>query len=761
MLILVTLFISLFIYKYNYNKSMDCTRNNLYLYLLVSTIASVSTIAIFMRIYGYSHMNAMLWSIYIPYSSNLCYLFFASICFSKSRIISSVILWLKFLVCTSLFIICFHAYNKNYICISPQGTSTYLLTFSTVTIIILIGSIFWLYGNKIFSPIKVVAMRMYVVLLIITPILMFFILELPSNPYIQDMSIFSIFLNTLFMFLIEIIILNTLKNKIFGLYLLYLGMLFIGVVNHFVLKFRNSPIMPTDIFAIKTAISVSNGYHYQLTDGIIISLITTFLLISLLSIFSRLDFNNIYINKKKIIFHKLFSLIVFILSTLWILTSDFEKNYDIILDWWRPETTYYSNGFTTSFIAFFQKLKVEKPQIYSSQLSGEILGETVIEKKLVDNSAMQKPNIIVIMNETFSDLSVLGPFKSTKDHLKNFYSLKYDPGIIEHGYNYVSIRGGGTSNSEFEFLTGNSMSNLPGYFPYVMFDFNNMPSIVHIVKRQGYKAIAMHPENPNNWKRNDVYPALGFDEFFSYTSFQRDDTLLIDRISDLSDYKKLIEVYESQEQPVFIFNVTMQNHGGYDSNIIKDEKRVSIDEQYIQYSDVQEYQSLINYSDEALGYLINYFRSIDDPVIICFFGDHQPALNIEFENKLAKSGERYVDSEVMTTEKYFSVPYFIWSNYESGESIATNNYEGTNVTSTNYLGVQVQYYAGLTLSKYGNFLLDQKEEVPVLNRLGYLGADNKWYSLTDNSEFSERLKNYQIVQYNGMFDKKKNEELFK
>ena len=756
LIIIITLLINYLIYRHNYISSIDGKKKYLYFYFIVSTITSVGTITFFMRINVYYSMNAMLWSIYIPYSMNLSYLFFETIFFCKSRIITNMILWFKSIACVSLFIFLFHEYNNKFICIFNGGTFTYGLNFSIVTLIIMIGSILWLYGNKIFIPFKIFAKHIYVVLLIITPILMFFILEISSNPYIIEMNLFSIFLNILIMIIIESIILNIFNNKIYGLYLIYYGMFFIGVVNHFVIKFRNNPIMPTDIFALKTALSVSSGYQYQLTEGISISLITTFLFTSLLSVLNRINFINNTINKKRLIVQKFFSILVMILSTLWIITSDFEENYDITLDWWRPETTYYSNGFTTSFIAFLQKLKVEKPQTYSSQLSDEILEDVIKKRKAVNNSAKQKPNIIVIMNETFSDLSVLGPFECTKDHLKNFYSLKYDPGIIEHGYNYVSIRGGGTPNSEFEFLTGNSMANLTGYYPYVMFNFENMTSIVKSIKGQGYKAIAMHPENPNNWKRNEVYPALGFDEFLSYTSFQRDDSLLIDRISDLSNYKKLIEVYENQERPVFIFNVTMQNHGGYDLNIIKEEKRVSIDKQYNQYSDVQEYQSLINYSDEALGYLINYFRSIDDPVIICFFGDHQPVLNNEFENKLVKSGEMFDDSEVQITEKYFSVPYFIWSNYETSESLVKNNYKGANITSSNYLGIQVQYYAGLTLSKYGNFLLDQKEEIPVLNRLGYLGADNKWYSLTDNSEFSERLKNYQIVQYNGMFDKKKN-----
>ena len=157
---------------------------------------------------------------------------------------------------------------------------------------------------------------------------------------------------------------------------------------------------------------------------------------------------------------------------------------------------------------------------------------------------------------------------------------------------------------------------------------------------------------------------------------------------------------------------------------------------------------------------MDYFRGVDEPVIICFFGDHQPSLNNEFENKLAESGIKQNDSDLFNQERYFAVPYFIWSNYKVNESITKNNSDGINITSTNYLGVQVQYYAGLELSKYGTFLLNQREQIPVLNSIGYLGADGLWYSLTDDSQFVRSLKNYQVVQFYGLFDKKKNIDLF-
>ncbi len=76
------------------------------------------------------------------------------------------------------------------------------------------------------------------------------------------------------------------------------------------------------------------------------------------------------------------------------------------------------------------------------------------------------------------------------------------------------------------------------------------------------------------------------------------------------------------------------------------------------------YESLIAKSDQALSYLISYFEQVDRPVLICFFGDHQPALNGDFENALRNPGED-MDTDLTMTEKIYTVPYFIWSNYRS------------------------------------------------------------------------------------------------
>ncbi|WP_181995777.1 LTA synthase family protein [Clostridium sp. AM58-1XD] len=462
--------------------------------------------------------------------------------------------------------------------------------------------------------------------------------------------------------------------------------------------------MPADILSLRTALAVSRGYQYPLTNGIAISMGVLFCALSMIYSFHKLDL--LKKSKSKWI-PKVISIFIGFLSIAWINNVKFEDAYNIKMNLWWPAVTYEENGFLPAFISFAQRLKISQPEGYSTQDVNYILERLPAYEGPDD----RKPTIIAIMNEAFSDLSALGPFDSSKNELRFYNALKSDPGTIEIGFDYVSTRGGGTSLTEFEFLTGNSMANILGTTPFTQFDFQHIPSIVSNLKEQGYEAIAMHPENPNNYKRSNVYASMGFDEFLSIDSFEGLDIIAGTRISDFGDYKKLIEVYEQRMAPLFVFNVTIQNHGGYDIQKIEDKYRVSLENKYDKYADVQGYQSLMKASDRALEYLINYFKNVDDPVIICMFGDHQPTLNKEFEQQLISEGRENDDTDLTIAQKYYSVPYFIWSNDPEIISRGENwSFTKKDIISPNYLSTMLQYYAGTKISAYNEFLLELRKK---------------------------------------------------
>lgn len=228
---------------------------------------------------------------------------------------------------------------------------------------------------------------------------------------------------------------------------------------------------------------------------------------------------------KKAIFRSCITICFAVVMGFLVSKSDLSDKYHMNIDFWNQGSTYQTYGFAPSFVAFLQKMRVSRPGGYSEQKVETILGEYMEKSEATDEKSKnscssQQPTIITIMNESFSDLSALGHLECTKNDLKFFHSLKDNPRTIEFGWNYVSTRGGGTSTTEFEYLTGNSMAYVNGINPYSSFDFSGVPSMVSLLKEEGYRTIAMHPEWSANWRRSTVYPKLGFDEFLSIDSYE-------------------------------------------------------------------------------------------------------------------------------------------------------------------------------------------------------------------------------------------------
>lgn len=333
-----------------------------------------------------------------------------------------------------------------------------------------------------------------------------------------------------------------------------------------------------------------------------------------------------------------------------------------------------------------------------------------------------RPNVIFIMSETFSDVTLLPNLTFSEDPLPNFHALAKS---CPSGNIVSPVYGGLTDNVEFEVMTGFSMK----YFPYgtSIFDGNvkqEIPSIPLYFKNLGYESIALHPNSEAFFNRNVIYPLLGFDDFVSLEDMP-DIKIKGQYPSDDSFADYIISTYKNAKKPVCMYDISVQNHWPYTTDNYYETYDIGVSSSKELDAEsmkaIQNYTQGIHDADASLKKIIDYFNTVDEPTVVVFFGDHLPALTDEF-GVYKKLG--YVDGSLgmeaylnglegtanenafIEYQKMFKTPYLIWNNYDAemgkGETM-----------SANYLGVYTMSEIGLPLPPFYNFMLDYAKQLPV------------------------------------------------
>ena len=572
------------------------------------------------------------------------------------------------------------------------------------------------------------------------PIAALLIEELIWNDSFMHMSLNNIFINYCLVAILTMC-LSLIIKKAWCAYTISLIFHWLyGLVNHYVLVFRGQPPLYTDFVVAKTAISVMGNYTFKVTDCIIYG---TLLLLALLLVIAFLIPADITIQPKRKQVKILVCIIRFMIPVILIigvLNINIGKMFKLDINPWNPLESMQRNGAPISMLISIQNTHPSEPEEYSKTEAQKILNKYEITKSVSEESK-EKPLVIVIMNESFSDLNVFGKIDS-EDSLKYWNSLDT---YIMRGNVYTSTVGGGTCNSEFEFLTGNTMANIndQGY-PYRNYNLKSTYNIAKYLKDEhGYNSVAFHPYYADNWNRTIVYKNFGFDDFISSEDMSDEEFSYIGwGESDDADYDKVIQIVENnQQQPLFLFNVTMQNHGGYLQDLQAGYELVSVADKYAGYKDVVNYLTLIRESDHAYEKLITYLEGLDRPVLLCMFGDHQPALDDAFVEDITSSYSG--DSEIEKRQQRYITPYMIWSNYDTGVEQMQKD------MSLNYLGANLLDIMGYRTS-YTNYLLNLETEIPVMNAVGYQTKDDVWHGWEEENNL---INEYKIVQYYETFDR--------
>lgn len=502
----------------------------------------------------------------------------------------------------------------------------------------------------------------------------------------------------------------------------------LGVVNHYFYQFRGNPFQLSDLQMAGTALTVIGNYSFQPDHTLLFCIVAEIMAVCAWCLYDKESQRD----KKQVQSEVVLCLLLF--------TGIFLNKPGV--SYWNMKATSQQYGYLNSFVEYARReLSHSQPDGYSLTKVENILNRydsTVVADE--DKS----PNIIVIMNEAFSDLPAIYEFETEQDGMPFIHGLKEN---TIKGNMLVSVFGGTTVNTEYEFLSGNTMAFFNGGSnPYMQYVKKEQESITWELKELGYQTLAFHPCNATNYNRNKVYPLLGFD---SFTAIE-DDLLYTDKlrsyISDKADFENIIAMYEQRNEdlPFYMFNVTMQNHGGYSQVDSQVEETVVPKDENLRYTQLLEYLSLIKETDAAFEELVNYFSNIDDDTIILMFGDHQPGLDMEIYYAM---DEKLAASDVTLAErmKMYTVPFVMWANYDIGS-------EENVLTSPNFLRVKLMEKTGLPLSQYDQFLLECSKSYPAINFMGYFDTDRNLYSV-DFIENVEILKEYEVLQYANVYNK--------
>lgn len=352
------------------------------------------------------------------------------------------------------------------------------------------------------------------------------------------------------------------------------------------------------------------------------------------------------------------------------------------------------NGFLLATFIDTKFLQVPIPKDYNKKKVESIFLKMQQNDALLRNPAKIKPNVVVILSESFWDPTFAKMLKLNEDPIPNFHRLAKESasGIIN-----VPGIGGGTANTEYEVLTGLTRHFVPNYTvpynPYNDYIYRPIRSLATIFSEQNYKTTAIHTYHSWFYRRNDIYKNLGFDKFISLETLGNEPEKKCLFAEDRTVSDLIINQLNQSSKKDFILAVTMQGHGPYQdmtalTDRIKIENNISSEAKKI----TEAYFNNLSTIDEELGHLINRLQKVKEPTMLIFFGDHIPPFGDAVFKEIGFD---------VTKEKAKETPAFVWSNYEK----STDSFH----FHANMLGAYALNKAGIYSDSFMNYLYKYSE----------------------------------------------------
>ncbi|MFA6185115.1 MAG: sulfatase-like hydrolase/transferase [Candidatus Shapirobacteria bacterium] len=380
------------------------------------------------------------------------------------------------------------------------------------------------------------------------------------------------------------------------------------------------------------------------------------------------------------------------------------------------------NGILFCFYDDFKNINNPPPKNYNRVQINQIYSNLKLNKyDKFDKLSTNKPNIIIILSESFWDVTNLPNVKYSEDPIKN---IRQD---IKSNFKSPSY-GGGTANVEFELLTGLSNYFLNGASPYSQVIRKPLPTLFTLFKDENYLTTTIHPFFSSMYNRKNVYKKFGLDNFTSIENMSNYENAG-PYVSDKYFNKEILKQLNSTNQPQLIFAISMQNHvifnaNRYSQHPITFQSSLNSDEQAI----LQSYVDGLNLTDKSYVFLKQELSKNSKPTIVFFFGDHLTFLGTGLDI-YQKTG-----LNITSENKMHTTPLAVWSNYQTDTNLPQN-------ISPSFLSLEILKAANVTPKYQFAFLKSINSSDTVLNQK------------IPTKLTSDQLKNYELIEYDLLFGK--------
>lgn len=502
-----------------------------------------------------------------------------------------------------------------------------------------------------------------------------------------------------------------------------------SVANHYTWLFSGDPITVTALLSTGTALHVLGGYRLPFDKQVAAALAAFLVNIALALALRR-------IRRTPIPWRRLWLVPaaagILVGGLVWSLQAlERVDPSELWTSRWDLQNYGYPVYFVRQAVRTFHQVQV--PAGYSD----EALEKLTQDLTGSPGTAETLPDIILILNETYYDLDLYTDVQADTDYMSAWRSA--DNAI--RGHAAIPNIGGGTNRAEYELLTSNSMLLLASQAPFNTLDLSQANSVVNYLKGLGYTSFAMHAANRSNYSRGTAYPALGFDETRFYEDFSEHAHYGQRLETDEANYRDMVTWYEAAgDGPRLLYLLTYQNHGGYEQNDASFDTVHTRQDFGALTDDVDEYLTCMKRSDDALAWLMDYFNSVDRPVVLCMVGDHSP----NFLRQLPRrEGMTEQDADLLAR----CTPFLIWANDAFGPIPTASEQQASCVD----LVPKTLEIAGLPLSPYYRYILQLNQTIPYRLSTGtYRTAAGQYGAFVPEDRRFGELATYYYMEYNNL-----------